>query len=244
MRKRQLSRFVVAVILLLMICTGVAGDRLAWAADPDFSNVTDILGGQRHLLRDDDLIVFHNFCGFSCSPSSFVLQTSDSTVTQAVRSDAPWDPPLADAIPGLNTALAVGRMFNLPNDVVAAVGTQDNNGTLILSYYIYDPVHGTNLSGAVPTGLPYGDVDFVGMADFTGDGYADLLVHNISGGLRIASAKDVTDMSAGLTWGGEVQAITTPDCPNFNSDMLRLRGRRLSGRWSIQHCHGWRWGRR
>jgi hypothetical protein len=54
------------------------------------------------------------------------------------------------------------------------------------------------------------------MADFTGDGYADLIVHNISGGLRIASARDVTDMSAGLTWGSEVQATIPSDCPNFN----------------------------
>jgi hypothetical protein len=133
-----------------MILASLPSDRLAWAADPDFGNVTDILGGQRHLLRDDDLIVFHNFCGFLCTPSSFVLQTSDSTVTQAVRSDAPWDPPLTGTFPGLDTALAVGRMFNLPNDVVAIVGTQDNNGTFILSYYIYDPAHGTNLSGAIP----------------------------------------------------------------------------------------------
>jgi hypothetical protein len=35
----------------------VRGGSLARAADPDFSNVTDILGGQTHLLRDDDLVL-------------------------------------------------------------------------------------------------------------------------------------------------------------------------------------------
>jgi hypothetical protein len=202
MRHRTQSQLCLPAAVLMTLLVVAPHSDVAHAADPDFTNVTDILGGQRHLLRDDDLIVFHNFCGFSCTPSSFVLQTSDSTITQAVRSDAPWEPPLGGSVPGLDTALAVGHMFDLPNDMVAAVGTQDNNGTLSLSYYIYDPVQGTNVSGTVPTGLPYGDVDFVGMADFTGDGYADLIVHNIAGGLRVASPKDVTDMSAGLTWGG------------------------------------------
>jgi hypothetical protein len=40
-RTRQLSRFVVAITLLSMIFAGVAGDRLAWAADSDFINVTE-----------------------------------------------------------------------------------------------------------------------------------------------------------------------------------------------------------
>jgi hypothetical protein len=134
------------------------------------------------------------------------LQTTDSNVTQAVRTDAPWNPPLSSAISGLATVMDVGRMFQLPNDVVAAVATQNDNGTLVLSVFIYDPVQGTNLAGAVPTELPWGEVDFAALADFTGDGYADLVIHNASGALRVATAKDVTQMNQGLAWGPEIEA--------------------------------------
>ena len=47
--------FFVATLLMTVLAGGLFGDT-ARAADPNFSQVTDILGGQRHLLRDDDLV--------------------------------------------------------------------------------------------------------------------------------------------------------------------------------------------
>ena len=40
-----------------MVLASALSGGLARAADPDFTHVTDILGGQRHLLRTDDLFI-------------------------------------------------------------------------------------------------------------------------------------------------------------------------------------------
>ncbi len=43
----------IAVLTLLCDVAAVAGQPV----DPDFSSVSDILGGRRHLLRADDLVI-------------------------------------------------------------------------------------------------------------------------------------------------------------------------------------------
>ena len=54
MRRQRLIMFVAVVSVAL---AEVLSSGLARAADPNFSTVSDILGGQRYLLRDDDLII-------------------------------------------------------------------------------------------------------------------------------------------------------------------------------------------
>jgi hypothetical protein len=69
---------------------------------------------------------------------------------------------------------------------------------------IEDPVQITGFEAIVPTRLPFAGGDLATMADFTGDGCADLFIHNAAGGMRIATAADVNNLSAGLTWGPEL----------------------------------------
>ena len=57
MRQRKLIRYVAVASVTLVALVGVLSGGLVGAANPDFSNVTDILGGQRHLLRIDDLVL-------------------------------------------------------------------------------------------------------------------------------------------------------------------------------------------
>jgi hypothetical protein len=199
-----------------MICTGVASDRLAWAADPDFSSVTDILSGQRHLLRDDDLLIVSSACrsfAQGCATSPAWLFTGDSQITSTQQVAFPvWGPPNDGSAPvsATNVAAAVGRMFALPYDISATIGTvaQPNNVCpCSVAVEIEDPVHITGFEAIVPTSLPFAGVDFATMADFTGDGYADLFIHNAAGGMRIATATDVNNLSAGLTWGPELTGV-------------------------------------
>jgi hypothetical protein len=165
-RKRQLSRFVVAVILLLMICTGVAGERLAWPAEPDFSNVTDILSGQRHLLRDDDLLIVSSACrSFSqgCATSPAWLFTSNSQITSTQQVAFPvWGPPNDGSAPdsATNLAAAVGDFRgDGQRQIAVAINPPDFVG-VTLTLYTVDPSSLT-ISRANAVTLPIPDASEV-----------------------------------------------------------------------------------
>src|SRR5215813_4614503 len=121
--------FVTLMSVTLATLTGVLSGGRVRAADPDFSNVTDILGGQTHLLRDDDFLVVNSACrNFSagCAVSPAWLFTSDSQITSTQQVAFPvWGPPNDGSLPNsaTNVAAAVGRMFALPYDISATVGT-------------------------------------------------------------------------------------------------------------------------
>src|SRR5262245_13113499 len=115
---------------------GVLGGGTAWGADPDFTNVADILGGQRHLLRTDDVLVTGTF-GANGVPSVLTLQTANSTITgTTTRSDIP--------LTSAQALSAAGRMFGLPNDVVATL-VSDQSNPVNVGVRIVDPVAGTTL---------------------------------------------------------------------------------------------------
>lgn len=164
---------------------------------PCFANVSDILGGRTYLLRDDDLVVVAE--SFDSQNNSFFvtwgLQTTNSTITK--QSD--FSIPQGTIADQPQVAVAAGRMFSpevTSDDVVASVGTVKSQLWLQVNDF------GTNttlFSTAVPTSLAYGQVDFAGMADFTRDGYEELVVHNTSGGLRIAQGT----AGPALKWGPE-----------------------------------------
>ena len=71
-RFRQLTS-----VVALLIAVGLSSVHTAPAqaqTDPDFSNVDDILGGTRQLLRSDDLVL-----GYEAARGIFL--TSDSTIS-------------------------------------------------------------------------------------------------------------------------------------------------------------------
>ena len=127
MRRHDLSGLMAAAMLLLALWAGVPGDRLTWAADPDFSTVTDILGGRRHLLRDDDLLVT---AGSGFGVEAFRLPTADSNITGVTILDNP-------ASVGTNNVTTTGRMFNHPSDAVL-IAYQDPNFEFFLDVVLGD----------------------------------------------------------------------------------------------------------
>ncbi len=161
---------------------------------PCFAGVSDILGGQTHLLRNDDLIVagYRGDNAGNFFLLTWALQTTNSTIT------GQNDFQSGSTTGNTSLAAAAGRMFGpqvTGDDVTATVGTVGSALWLLISDF------GNNnilIHQAIPTSLPFGVVDYAGMADFTGDGFTELVVHNEAGSLLIATADGST-----LTWGPE-----------------------------------------
>ena len=134
MRRQRLIMFVAVVSVAL---AEVLSSGLARAADPNFSTVSDILGGQRYLLRDDDLII--DAVNVAPGFQRYVLLTQGLQVA----SQTPTTVVSTSACPGVMQS-RVGRLFNLPNDVIATLAPLSIvgpgcTGSLNLGFYIQDP---------------------------------------------------------------------------------------------------------
>ena len=205
--------------MTMMALLGAFTGGLVWAADPDFSNVSDILGGKKYLLRQDDLVFTSTQVGTSQHQTAMAtLYSANSTL--AFRQTVPW----GVAGGGVNYAqgnsrTAVGRMFNLPNDVVATFTQPDNVNPTGVN--VYDPGTGTVSFSRLPYNSfqPVDSTDAAVLADFTGDGYADLVTLATSlamfGGaaITVATAADLANVGAGLIFGAPT--VVTPNPQPF-----------------------------
>mgnify|MGYP003694523193 CR=1 FL=1 len=100
--------------MTMMALLGAFTGGLVWAADPDFSSVSDILGGKKYLLRQDDLVFTSTQVGTSQHQTAIAtLYSANSTL--AFRQTVPWGVAGGGVNYGQgNSRTAVGRMFNLP----------------------------------------------------------------------------------------------------------------------------------
>src|SRR5262245_1729697 len=104
-------------LLALFLSRGAAG------ADPDFSDVDDILNGRRQLLRTDDLIISGLFQQTGYVAAGGILQTSNSSIVAAQPSFNAAVPIDRGDTPSLVT-LKSARLFNVASDtMVSAVTT-------------------------------------------------------------------------------------------------------------------------
>jgi hypothetical protein len=239
-RKSESKRCWDIVMATLVLCLCWLG--MGIAADPDFSTITDILNGRRHLLRTDDVVWTLTF---TTPPSGgFVKVPVVTAIASTQNSGFPGGGVLeplestdvntnTDNI-GNSTATAVGRIFNLPYDVVAMVGTlaggEASPPQLFLT--VIDPPTQSGLpSVSLPLPISQAGFDsrlvpnltFTLMADFTGDGYADLVIASTddfgNSGMVILTAVDVNNVSAGLrpgpiltfSGGAEISSVTLGD---------------------------------
>lgn len=134
-----IPRAAVAALTMMALLAAFMGG-LVWAADPDFSSVSDILGGKKYLLRQDDLVFTSTQVETSQHQTAAAILYSDNS-TLAFTQTVPW----GFAGGGVNSAqgnsrTAVGRMWSLPNDVVA---TFTQPGLLAAGVSVYDPATGT-----------------------------------------------------------------------------------------------------
>jgi hypothetical protein len=205
--KKNIRRFFLIPVLLLAALSIQAGSQPARDSSPepppvpaspsppDFANVSDILGGRHTLLPVDDLVVtsFLPASNGNGPVNNLVLQTTNSSLGTQI----PY-PILSDANA---VTTGVGRMFNLPRDVIFTI-TGPPGGI---------NVRDQNPNGAVTQGSPFPRAPrAMTMADFTGDGYADVAVlaadtpGSTSGVLQIITANDVNNLAAGLFVGDGV----------------------------------------
>jgi hypothetical protein len=210
-------RYVAVASITIVTLIGVLSGLVGAAEPPDFSNVTDILGGQRHLLRNDDLVL-----DVAPSLQRYVFQTQGLQIASQN----------ATTVGNLNCPgvlqSRVGRLFNLPNDVIVTLAgtispgpgcTGDPN----MALYIHDP-HQQDGSNDSRTDFSANPQDSqIALADFNGDGYADIIFLN-QGSATVLPAQDTNDASKGLTFGPSLYLSNdyapqgTPVTGDFNGD--------------------------
>ena len=156
------------------------------AADPDFSTVNDILQGRRILLPEEDIIVTQT--GVLEPTTTTILQTSgDAFGTQI---------PYTANSSSFSFVTASARMFNLPNDVVVTVSDFETT--------LHDQVTGFNQNFANPGAL-LPALNVYAVADFTGNGYADIVFIDseaVPPVLVPVAAADTNDETKGLFIAG------------------------------------------
>ena len=158
------------VVILALVTVGVLKSSSVLADDLDFTNITDVLSGKRQLLRVDDLAVVADL---QPRPSvqvtnAVVLQTDNAKIVKLLLPDTP-----GGAVGGYGppSRVAMGRVFNLANDVVAIALGFSEGTSQTLAVVLRDAVQGQNYSWALEN-APIASPEFkaVLLADFNQDG--------------------------------------------------------------------------
>jgi hypothetical protein len=165
--------------------------RLQAQSNPDFSNVNDILQGNRTLLQITDLQVnFTTGTANSAQVESYQLETSKSEVTKTSLIKIPH--PVRNYGLEANKSFS-GWMFNQPQAItVTEANTPLNFQRFLITQNIRNT--GPSLSLVYPAIPVLASTSFTAgaMADFNRDGYDDFAFSfDHKGSIRIATACDV-----------------------------------------------------
>jgi hypothetical protein len=217
---RHRHLLLLATLLLTLFVAASRGD-VAGAADPDFTNVADILGGQRHLLRDDDLVFGQvpNFQRYVLGTSGLQIanQEAETVVSASCGGTIPSPMPFQTR---------VGRLFNLNRDVMVSLAPLSTAGSGCggnpnMAFYIQDPQDASNTSQSSETLSP--NFNQLALADFNGDGYTDLFYLNDQFAI-IYTAANPDEPSQGVTevaqlgLGAPYAPRADPVTGDFNGD--------------------------
>jgi hypothetical protein len=155
---------------------------------PDFTNVSDILGGRRTLFPVDDLLVTYQNQNQTIFPIS--AYTSDGGIGNTNA--------LSDCAFGSTVGYVsgIGRMFNLPYAVEVVVS--GNNFVIVEMNAMNSQPCGTRWDFSNPVGATPAPNQFP-QGDFTGDGFTDFAIL-LNGAPYIFTALDVNNVSAGVFW--------------------------------------------
>jgi hypothetical protein len=181
----------------------------AQAQEPDFSGENDILNGQTHLLRSDDLAYAYAQNASAAPYNNYLyptfLLTNESNIVagQFFTTTSVTTAPISAEV-----QIVMGRMFDLPNDVAAVLAIESaapqQPAAVQLTATIYDRLANRVLPVAVDVTedhsfAPAGVV----MADFTGDGFDELVVSFVgtSGLLAVITAAEPGNWGDGVVVG-------------------------------------------
>ncbi len=194
----------------IFLCFIFLGSSQIYATTPDFSNVNDVLDGRRTLFPVDDLVVtsrFYNDISTGSPINNSLLTSKNSQLNLQPEINITQD--------GTSFATGIGRMFDLPRDVILTMTPNSVN------IHNKDPNGTVNVNFAV-SGYPRGLV----MDDFTGDGFADAAIvtaagfGDTSGVIRIVTVNNVMDINAGVFSNNGVG----PKFVNFNKPVSITSG--------------------
>jgi hypothetical protein len=170
--------------VLLAVWWGGGLGVSAQSQDPDYSNVDDILNGERTLVTIQDLVLsvtseFEMPIGKLGVHHAGILTTSNSQLN--------YDDTDIPVVVGVDASYVgrsfAGRMFNTPTPtIVMVVQHPTTGGALIATLFSPQQVIGPPVAAIVLTG---------GMADFNQDGYDDLVLTSELGDTYIVTAADV-----------------------------------------------------
>lgn len=183
------------------------------AQDPDFSNTTDILNGQHHMLRADDVAVAYQDAAQQAPYSSTLYTDSFLTVNRQLTQGQFLTATTtgAGALANVQVQAAMGRMFDQATDVLA-VAAQEPNPADPAGRSLYVTIYDRFNNRSQRVFVLGGEVEMVPtsvlMADLTGDGYDDLAVSfnqaapsGVTGFTTILTAADPQNWAAGLVVG-------------------------------------------
>ncbi|HET8824090.1 MAG TPA: DVUA0089 family protein, partial [Terriglobales bacterium] len=192
-------------LLTPILLAALATSPVQAQSDPDFTNVKDILHGNRTLLQITDLQVV-TWTKDSTQLNFNQLLTSNSSVTKTSSSSANIPP---DIYNPYGTKSFSGSMFNQPQPVtVTEVAAEQTESNLYLVT--------TNIQNAGPWFSPiqeYNAFQFTAgaMADFNNDGYDDFAFSFDDGNIAIATAADVNNPWAGSSGPFKLGPLTQLD---------------------------------
>lgn len=210
-------KYLASAIFAIAVC----GTSSAWAVqpcdstpNPCYTNVDDILGGKRHLLRDDDL--------FFLTSSNGAFQ-NQVLLTKNQQPQSPVASPVVTTSCGIAPNTRSGRFFNAAHDVIItlAAATSQCTATQNVAWYVTDRVTPAN-SSVTPFKALGASFQTV-IADFNKDGLDDVILLNDQWAV-IHSAADRADPSKGLkemariALGSKYTPIGLPVTGDFNGD--------------------------
>jgi hypothetical protein len=200
LRGRKKETLLAVILLAVLASSPVQGQ-----SDPDFTNVNDILHGNRTLLQITDLQIL-TWQKDSTQLNFDQLMTSNSSITKTSSFPANIPP---DIYNPYGTKSFSGSMFNQPQPVtVSEVSAQQTQNNLYLVT--------TNIQDAGPWFSAVGNFDTFdfnagAMADFNKDGYDDFAFSFDDGNIQIATAADVNNPSAGSSGPFKLGPMTQLD---------------------------------
>ena len=192
---------------------------------PDFSNTPDILNGQNYLVRNDDIVMAQSRLPDQPNPTTqsnlyfYSMLTANGAISsvQAVTTTFTMSYPVF-----YNPAAAVGRMFDLPHDVVAVLAMNEAAppDAQPLNLVIHDLEAGVAITQQIALfNAAFGDLAVnllpMAMGDFNGDGYDELAfsystnITDAATTIQIMQATNPLSFTAGVRVGPAFVVNTT-----------------------------------
>jgi hypothetical protein len=182
-------------VALAFLSAGVLFFNSAWAQEPDFGNVEDILGGRGKLLAADDIVVQRIIPSGVEIWQANVMLTSDLKVSSdlvAYLGNGCEQPTF--------TTTKVGRVYDNPYDVTVSYAPWCLHGGNA-SLQVTDPT--TSYEGVLDTvttafNLP-AESTWMALGDFDGDNFDEVLLFSpVPVTLTVFKPKNLTDYYQGL----------------------------------------------